>query len=140
MSSGLCAHLLSFRLLLEHWMPNDLRDATSPLFTSVYVQTPLVVARRDSSGGSLSSPRCLYGDAESLVFLLAVSRSFVFNPYLTPNYKVGCIPAVFRWKTYRRCCSRVRAELELRLRSGSSGLLALTITRHTRHIEFIMNE
>ena len=39
-----------------------------------------------------------------------------------------CIPAVSRWRTYRRCCSRVRAELELWLRSGGEGLLALTVT------------
>ena len=38
------------------------------------------------------------------------------------------MPVVFRWKIYRRCCSQVRAELELYLRSGCEGLLALTVT------------
>jgi hypothetical protein len=51
-----------------------------------------------------------------------------------------CIPAVSQWITYRRCCSLVRAELELRLRSGREGLLALTITRHTKYIDFIVSE
>jgi hypothetical protein len=51
-----------------------------------------------------------------------------------------CIPAVSPWRTYRRCCCRVRAEFEPRLRSGHEGLLALTITRYTRYIEFIVSE
>jgi hypothetical protein len=51
-----------------------------------------------------------------------------------------CIPAVSRWRTYHRCCSWMRAEFELRLRSGRKGLLSVTITRHTNYIEFIMSE
>jgi hypothetical protein len=48
--------------------------------------------------------------------------------------------ALSRWRMYRRCCFWVWVELELRLRSGHEGLLAVTITHHTRYIEIIVNE
>jgi len=50
-----------------------------------------------------------------------------------------CIPVVSRWGKYRRCCSLVEAELELWLRPGCEGLLAPTITRYTKYVEFIVS-
>ena len=50
-----------------------------------------------------------------------------------------CIPAMSRWGTYRRCCSLVEAELEPWLRSGCEGLLAPTVTRYTKYVEFIVS-
>jgi len=46
-----------------------------------------------------------------------------------------CIPAVPRWRTYHRCCSGRKAELEL-----CEGRLAPKITRRTKYIEFIVNK